>query len=242
MEYDGSKFHGWQRQKHDRTIQAEIEQAVAHVVGHSVAVIGSGRTDAGVHALGQVANFHCDTRLNEKVILKALNSILPDNIVVRLCEQVDADFHARYDARSKTYRYRIFNHPISVAIGRQYAWHIRRPLNLDAMRAAAEVLIGRHDFKAFEGTGSQRSHSVRQVLRAQLKEECTAGYLAFEIEANGFLRYMVRNIVGTLVQVGSGMVGLERFTAVLRMRDRRRAGATAPPHGLFLVNVSYEEK
>jgi tRNA pseudouridine38-40 synthase len=242
VEYDGSKFHGWQRQKHDRTIQAEIEQAIAHVVGHSVAVIGSGRTDAGVHALGQVANFRCDTRLNEAVIQKALNSLLPDAIVVRLCKQVDADFHARYDAKSKTYRYRVFNHPISVAIGRQYAWHIRRPLDLNAMRAAAEVLIGRHDFRAFEGTGSPRSHTVRHVLRAQLRKEFTAGYLAFEIEANGFLRYMVRNIVGTLVQVGSGKVGLESFTTILRARDRRQAGATAPPHGLFLLKVSYEEE
>jgi len=241
LEYDGSKFHGWQRQKHDRTIQAEIEKAVAHIVGHDVAVVGSGRTDAGVHALGQVANFRCDTRLNESVIQKALNSLLPDSIVVRLCKQVDADFHARYDATSKTYRYRIFNRTMRVAIGRQYAWHIRHPLDLEAMRAAAEVLIGRHDFKAFEGAGSPRSHSVRHVLRAQLREEYQAGYLAFEIEANGFLRFMVRNIVGTLVRVGYGKVGLENFTTILGSRDRRQAGATAPAQGLYLVKVSYEE-
>lgn len=241
VEYDGSGFHGWQRQKCDRTIQSEIEKAIANIVGEKVAVIGSGRTDAGVHALGQVANFRCDTRLNEAVFQKALNSLLPEAIVVRMCQQVDPGFHARYDARSKTYRYRIVNHPLPVAIGRQYAWHIRRPLNMNAMRAAAEVLLGRHDFKAFEGAGSPRSHTIRHVFKAQLRKENKAHYLAFEIEANGFLRFMVRNLVGTLVLVGCGKVSMKGFATILHSRDRRQAGATAPPQGLFLVKVSYDE-
>jgi len=241
IEYDGSNFHGWQRQKHDRTIQAEIEEALANIVGHRVAVIGSGRTDAGVHALGQVANFRCDTRLNATVFQKALNSLLPDAIVVKTCQQVQAAFHARYDAKSKTYRYRIYNHPVPVAVNRQYAWHIRRPLDLKSMRAAAEVLIGRHDFGAFEGAGSPRSHTIRHVFRAHLIEENKTGYLAFEIEANGFLRFMVRNIVGTLVQVGCGKSSMKIFANILHSKDRRQAGATAPPQGLFLVKVSYDE-
>lgn len=242
VEYDGSDFHGWQRQKHDRTIQAEIEEALARIVGQRVAVIGSGRTDAGVHALGQVANFQCATRLNATVIQKALNSLLPNAIVVKMCQQAHPGFHARYDAKSKTYRYRIYNHPIPVAIDRQYAWHVRHPLDLKSMHAAAEVLIGPHDFTAFEGAGSPRSHTIRHVFRAQLKEENMTGSLAFDIEANGFLRFMVRNIVGTLVQVGCGKISMKRFTTILHSKDRQQAGATAPPHGLFLVEVSYDEK
>lgn len=240
LEYDGSKFHGWQRQKHDRTIQAEIESVLEHIIGHQIAVIGSGRTDSGVHALEQVANFRCDTRLAAVDIQKALNSLLPNSIVVIKCRQIDMNFHARYDAKSKTYRYQILNYRVPKAIGRQYAWHIRHPLDKDAMNTAAEVLIGRHNFSAFEGAGSPRSHSVRHILwTAFIRDYKQPDYLIFEIEANGFLRFMVRNIVGTLVKVGCGKMDLESFTDVFRSQDRRQAGATAPPHGLFLVKVSY---
>jgi tRNA pseudouridine38-40 synthase len=239
MEYDGSKFHGWQRQTRDRTIQAEIETALARIIGHQITVIGSGRTDSGVHALGQVANFRCDTRLDEAAIQQALNSLLPDSIVIIKCRQVNTDFHARYNAKSKTYQYWLFNHPTPKAIGRQYAWHIRAPLDKDAMAAAAEQLIGRHDFSAFEGSGSPRSHSVRHILKAEFIKEYKPDYLIFEIEADGFLRFMVRNIVGTLVDVGCGKTNVEKFTTILTSRDRRQAGATAPPHGLFLLKVSY---
>jgi tRNA pseudouridine38-40 synthase len=172
-------------------------------------------------------------------IQKALNSLLPSSIVVLKCQQVELDFHARYGTKSKTYHYRIYNHPMPKAIGRQYAWHIRRPLDTDAMRAAAQVLIGLHDFSAFEGSGSPRSHSLRQILKADFMVGNKPGYLIFEIEADGFLRFMVRNIVGTIVEVGFGKKDLDTFTAVLHSRDRRQAGATAPPHGLFLVKVFY---
>ena len=239
LEYDGSQFHGWQRQKRDRTIQEEIEAALYQIMGSRITVIGSGRTDSGVHALGQVANFICDTRLEDKGIQNALNSLLPKAIVVSKCQQVDRDFHARYAAKSKTYHYKIYNHPIPKAIGRQYAWHIRRPLDKDGMCAAAEILIGRHDFSAFEGSGSPRSNSIRQIFKAGFSKAANPNYLTFEIEADGFLRFMVRNIVGTLVNVGRGKTDLDTFTSVLRSHDRRQAGATAPPHGLFLVKVTY---
>jgi tRNA pseudouridine38-40 synthase len=241
IEYDGSGFHGWQRQKHDRSIQAEIESAVTRIVGSETVVIGSGRTDAGVHALGQVANFRCDTRLKENDFLRALNSLLPDSIIVKNCTAASAGFHARYDAKRKTYRYRILNHPLPVAVGRQYVWHIRHPLDLEAMQGAAEVLIGRHDFKAFEGTGSPRTHTIRHVFRAFMTEGNSANCLVFEIEADGFLRFMVRNIVGTLVSVGCGKISQEEFTAIFHSQDRRLAAATAPPQGLFLVRVSYDD-
>ena len=240
IEYDGSGFHGWQRQKGHRTVQEEIENALHTVTRQKIAIIGSGRTDAGVHALGQVASFKCLTRLGPGTIQKALNSLLPDAIVIRDCKTAAPTFHARYDARCKTYRYRILNHPLAVAVGRQYAWHIRRPLDLDAMRRAAAILVGRHDFTAFEGAGSPRSHAVRQVFKAIIDREEKAEFLAFNIAADGFLRFMVRNIVGTLVLVGSGKIGMADFEEILLSRERKRAGATAPPHGLFLMCVSYE--
>ncbi|MGB5421799.1 MAG: tRNA pseudouridine(38-40) synthase TruA [Desulfobacterales bacterium] len=240
IEYDGSGFHGWQRQKGHMTVQEEIENALHTVTRQKIAVIGSGRTDAGVHALGQVASFKCLTRLGPRTIQKALNSLLPDAIVIRDCKPVAPKFHARYDARCKTYRYRILNHPLAVAVGRQYAWHIRRPLDLDAMRRAAAILVGRHDFTAFEGAGSPRSHAVRQVFKSIIDREEKAEFLAFNIAADGFLRFMVRNIVGTLVLVGSGKIGVADFEEILLSRERKRAGATAPPHGLFLMCVSYD--
>jgi tRNA pseudouridine38-40 synthase len=239
IEYDGSGFHGWQRQKRHRTVQGEIENALHTVTRQNIVVIGSGRTDAGVHALGQVASFKCHTRLSPGPIQKALNSLLPDAIVIRDCKPVAPTFHARYDAKRKTYRYRILNHPLAVAIGRQYAWHLRRPLDLDAMRGATAILLGRHDFSAFEGAGSPRSHAVRQVFRAFIDREEKAEFLAFDIEADGFLRFMVRNIVGTLVLVGCGKLSGADFEEILLSKKRKRAGATAPPHGLFLMCVRY---
>lgn len=239
IEYDGTEFHGWQRQKHERTIQGEIERALRLITEQQVLVIGSGRTDAGVHALGQVANFVCDTRLSPAEFQKALNSLLPAAIVIVASEQVDMAFHARYDVQRKLYRYSILNRPLRTAIGRRYAWHISRPLDLKAMRAAAGELIGHHDFKAFEGAGSPRSHSFRKVFRTDFIRAQATDRLAFEIEADGFLRFMVRNIVGTLVRVGSGDIGVAEFREILLSKNRSRAGITAPPHGLFLVGVTY---
>jgi tRNA pseudouridine38-40 synthase len=238
IEYDGTGYHGWQRQKHERTLQQEIEQALAEMTRSPVKINGSGRTDAGVHALGQVANFQIETELTPNIFLKGLNSILPPDIVIKDCQRVDAAFHARYDATSKVYQYRIWNHNLPRAIGRQYAWHIRRKLDAAAMQSATTHLTGSHDFKAFEGTGSPRSHTVRQVTTAAFSET-DDGCLIFTIEADGFLRFMVRNIVGTLVDVGLDKIRPDAFREILASKDRRNASATAPAHGLFLLEVGY---
>ena len=238
IEYDGTSYHGWQRQKNDRTVQEEIEKAIFTISGQEVSLTGSGRTDAGVHAYAQVANFKCDTHLGPRDLLGGLNSLTNEDIVIRNCEEVEASFHARYDVKSKAYVYKILNRPIPDAIFRQYAWHVRKKLDLEAMCAAISPLIGSHDFKAFEGAGSPRAHTTRSVFKARLIEG-DDGYLAFEIEADGFLRFMVRNIVGTLVDVGLGKISPDEFKRILASKDRDQAGATAPAHGLFLKKVSY---
>ena len=238
IEYDGSEFHGWQRQKKDRTVQETIENALAVMTREQVTVIGSGRTDAGVHALGQVAGFKTRSRLDAEAFFNGLNSLLPGDVVIRACEQMPDDFHARFDVSSKRYRYHILNRPIAPAIGRQFVWHIRRPLDTAAMAEAAGILLGTHDFKAFEGTGSPRDHTVRTVTDSTVKET-GGGNLIYDIEANGFLRFMVRNIVGTLVEVGLGKIDPQTMLTILLSKDRSQAGATAPPQGLFLVDVAY---
>jgi tRNA pseudouridine38-40 synthase len=238
IEYDGSGFHGWQVQKGDPTIQAAIEKALANMVGQRVRLIGAGRTDAGVHAIGQVANFNCNTRLGAETLQKGLNSLLPPDIVIRECRQVAPSFHARFDCKSKQYRYTILNQPIPEAIGRQYAWFVRQPLDTQAMQSALEQLVGRHNFSAFEGAGSPRQHSTRTIMAAAI-EAAVPGRIEISIEAEGFLRYMVRNIVGTLVAVGSGKLTAAQVITILASGDRSRAPATAPPHGLCLVKVNY---
>jgi tRNA pseudouridine38-40 synthase len=238
VEYDGTDYHGWQRQKKDRTIQAEIESAIRTMVNRPVTLIGSGRTDAGVHALGQTANFTADTSLTPAVFLNGLNSILPPDILIRSCEEVASTFHARYDVKHKTYRYHLLNRRLRPVVGRQYLWHVRPKLDLTAMRSAIKHIRGEYDFRAFEGAGSPRSHTVREVLRAELTAG-ENGSITFDICATGFLRYMVRNLVGTLVTVGLGKITPEGFNIILEGKDRSRAGATAPPQGLFLMEVVY---
>jgi len=238
IEYDGSAYHGWQRQTMDRTIQGEIETALMTMAGNRVALTGSGRTDAGVHAYHQVANFQCETQLTPGVFQKGLNSLLPEDIVITSCEVVPEKFHAQYDAKSKTYHYRILNRPIPVAISRQYAWHIRKELDLDAMRSALRFIVGTHDFKAFEGSGSPRADTIRCIINADLFKT-DDGYVVLKIEGDGFLRFMVRNIVGTLVDVGLGKITPDDFKRILVSKDRNLAGITAPAHGLFLMSVRY---
>lgn len=239
IEYDGTDFNGWQVQKSGRTIQGEIERVLSVMTRQRIRVTGSGRTDAGVHALGQVAHFRCETRLCAQDFRSGLNSLLPADIVIHDCEPAPAAFHARYDAKHKTYQYRILNRPLPAAVGRQYAWHVRDPLDTHAMERAAGFLLGTHDFKAFENTGSPRSDSVRTVYSARFTASPDRQHLCFEITADGFLRCMVRNIVGTLVLAGRSKITPEDFAAVQAGRDRGRAGATAPPHGLFLISVKY---
>lgn len=239
IEYDGTDFNGWQVQKTGRTVQGEIEAAISVMTRKKIRVTGSGRTDAGVHALGQTAHFNCQTSLGAREFFSGLNSLLPGDIVIRACQQVPLQFHAQYSAREKTYRYNILNRPLPAAIGRQYAWHIRDPLDTDTMQKAAEHLEGTYDFSAFENTGSPRKSSVRTVYSAGFTNPENSEHLCFEISASGFLRYMVRNIVGTLVLVGRSKITPEEFAAIRDCSDRSRAGATAPSHGLFLVSVTY---
>lgn len=238
IEYDGTAYNGWQRQAEEPTVQAEIERALASMTRSPITLFGAGRTDAGVHALGQAANFRCDTRLGPEAFLKGLNSLLPPDIAIRDCRRMPEDFHARFDAKSKIYRYHILNRDARAAVGRSYAWFIHRPLDLDAMRRATEVIVGRRDFKAFESAGSPRAHTVRNVVDAGWVEG-EERRLTFQIEADGFLRGMVRNLVGTLVAVGLGKLAPGAVKGILDSRDRRRAGATAPGRGLFLVGVHY---
>jgi tRNA pseudouridine38-40 synthase len=241
IEYDGTCYCGWQRQPNGRSIQQEIETALRRMTRKPITLIGSGRTDAGVHALGQVANFVCDTSISPQAFQKGLNSILPDDIVIRACDRVPPGFHARYDAQSKTYRYTIRNTPLPAAIGRQYEWWIRTPLDVQAMSTAAAHLIGHKDFKAFEGAGSPRTHTIRHVTRAEAGV-MGDGRVVIEVEAEGFLRHMVRNIAGTLAAVGKGIHAADQIPAFLAARDRARIPATAPAQGLCLMHVVYPEQ
>ena len=238
VEYDGSRFHGWQRQKNDRTVQETIEKALAVMTKEAVTLIGSGRTDAGVHALGQVAGFKTRSHLDAQTFFSGLNSLLPDDVVIRACEPVPDAFHARFDVTSKHYRYHILNLSRPRAIGRQFFWQIKKPLDVSAMNDAAMILMGTHDFKAFEATGSPRAHTVRTVTESVVKHAAD-GKLTYDIRANGFLRFMVRNIVGTLVEVGLWKKSASNVETILRSKDRSMAGATAPAQGLFLMEVNY---
>jgi tRNA pseudouridine38-40 synthase len=238
IEYDGSAYHGWQRQATDRTLQGEIENALMTMTKNCVTLIGSGRTDAGVHAVNQVANFRCNTQLAPEVFQKGLNSLLPEDIVITSCKMVPEKFHARYDAKSKTYHYRMLNRSLPVAISRQYAWHIRKKLDLSAMQEALKCIIGNHDFKAFEGSGSPRATTIRRIINADLVET-DDDYLVLIIEGDGFLKFMVRNIAGTLVDVGLSRITPDGFKQVLASKDRNLAGITAPARGLFLMEVKY---
>ncbi len=239
IEYDGTGYHGWQIQNNDISIQETIETALSTMTKEKIRLHASGRTDAGVHALGQVANFKTESKITADAFFAGLNSLLPDDIVITACEAVEDDFHSRFSAKIKTYQYRIFNHRVPIAVGRQYAWHIRKKLDVTAMQQAVAHIIGTHDFKSFEGTGSPRAHTIRTVITAEVAEK-NNGYLIFEITANGFLRYMVRNLMGTLVNVGLAKTSPEEFKHILEAKNRDLAGATAPPQGLFLVQVSYE--
>lgn len=238
IEYDGTSYHGWQRQQNEHTIQGEIEKALLTMTGKKTVLTASGRTDAGVHALGQVANFTCDTGLSPQAFQNGLNSLTKDDIVIISCDLVDENFHSRFDAKSKTYNYQILNRNLPAAINRQYAWFVQKKLDLDAMRLAVRHIIGTHDFKAFEGSGSPRSHTTRCIIKADIVEQDN-GLMIFEIEADGFLRFMVRNIVGTVVDVGLEKTTSNDFKKILLSKDRSRAGATAPPNGLFLMQVKY---
>ncbi|WP_246052136.1 tRNA pseudouridine(38-40) synthase TruA [Desulfobotulus mexicanus] len=241
MEYDGSCFHGWQCQPKIKTVQGELEKALSTIANTPVTVHGSGRTDAGVHALAQVAHFDMNTRMNGPAMKKALNCLLPAGLVIHHCMETGPAFHARFAARAKTYRYRILNRPLRPVLGRDYLWHVWQPLDRKAMDDAAAYLVGTHDFKSFEAAGSPRSHTVRTLYSAFFADEPgIPDVFAFEVTGNGFLRYMVRNLAGTLILVGRGKIKSEAIPQILEGKKRELAGVTAPPQGLFLKAVHYD--
>jgi len=242
LEYDGSHYHGWQRQLGVLTIQEVLESRLEIMLGGPIRVRGSGRTDAGVHARGQVVNFHSRTGLQPHEIQRGLNSLLPPDIVVLESEEVPDSFHARFSAASKIYEYHILNRPTPSAIDRQLAWHIRHPLALSPMEECLDMILGTHDFSAFMASGSSVTSTERCIYRAQWERRGGDQRLVFTFEANGFLRHMVRNLIGTLIEVGKGKSTPKDFSDIMAARDRRRAGMTAPAHGLYLVTVHYGEE
>lgn len=237
VEYDGTNYHGWQIQANGESIQAVLERAVSTFCGSFTRVSGSGRTDAGVHALGQVASFATDKALTAYRIRRALNALTPDDVNVKDVEIVADSFDARRDARSRMYEYHILNRPTRSPFFLRRAWHLHRPLNIEAMRAAIPCLLGEHDFSSFRAAGCDAAHAIRCIFRTEL--EPRGELLVYSVEATAFLRHMVRNIVGTLVEVGQGSRTVESFHQLLERRDRSSAGETAPAHGLYLVEVKY---
>ena len=209
------------------------------MTGESVRVIGSGRTDAGVHALWQVAHFHTASSLEERSFLMGINSLLPPDVVVREVRETIPGFHARYSAKSKTYLYRICNRPVRSALERHYAWFIWEPLSVQKMSGVLDLFLGKHDFSSFCSSHTDSEDHVRTVFHMAVDRRA-GDVVEISVEADGFLRYMVRTIVGTLVEVGRGRWSRERLAAILLAGDRRQAGPTAPPHGLFLKDVKYE--
>jgi len=241
LAYDGTAYHGWQVQPEQRTIQGTIEAAILRLTGRTVRVTASGRTDAGVHALGQVASFAAECRLAAAELGPALNAVLPEDIAVLDVCEVPSGFHPIRDAVRKCYRYLIHNGPVRDVFARRYAWHVAQPLDLTAMQRAALPLLGTHDFSSFETSGAPRESSVRTVSRLDLKRDAAeTTRIVLEIEADGFLYNMVRAIVGTLVEVGRGAEPEDWPARVLTAQDRSAAGPTAPSQGLFLVYVEYE--
>jgi len=255
LAYDGTDFVGWQRQPTGASIQGHLERALASIEGNPVTVIGAGRTDAGVHALGQVASCTLSHPIAPATLARALNAMLPEAIRVRLVEDVADGFHARYSARLKTYRYLIGNGTPASPFARRYAWHVPQPLDGAAMAVAARLLEGEHDFAALQAAGSATKTTTRTMTAVTVwtcSEAHTFGsaflgappatggrIVAFEVTGTGFLRHMVRNTVGTLVEIGLGRRVPGWMGELLAGRDRSRSGPTAPAHGLFLVSVDY---
>ncbi len=248
LEYDGSNYQGWQSQKSGNTIQDVLRERVARLTGDELRITGASRTDAGVHALGQVAAFSTASHLTTDVLKRALNATLPHDIRAVTLEETDGTFHPRFDAVKKKYVYFIAQGRNESAFLHKYCWQIRSALDLDAMRQAAAVMLGEHDFSSLRGSGCSAKTTVRNIhlleitgLKAMefMTVQMRGDFIRISIEANAFLRHMVRNIVGTLVEVGRNRIAVRDVPAILDARDRTRAGPTAPAGGLFLERVYY---
>jgi tRNA pseudouridine38-40 synthase len=238
LEYDGSRYAGWQRQPDQPTIQEAVETALFQLTQETVSVIGAGRTDAGVHALGQVASFRIERTWTPREWMRGLNARLPEDIAVRSVAMVSDDFHARYAALGKLYEYRILNRPERPALDRAYLWHVHKPLDPSAMERAAAYLTGSHDFSSFEGTLTDNEDPVCDLRQLSVARE--GDLIRIRAYADRFLKHMVRAVVGTLVEVGHAKRAPESLKTILAAKDRTAAGRTAPPHGLFLVRVDYD--
>ena len=242
LEYDGTNYHGWQSQagSDNPTIQGTLERSLKSLTGEDIGTYSSGRTDAGVHALGHVANFRTATTIPAEAWAPALNHLLPHDIRVLSSGEVPDEFHARHSALGKSYTYRILNRREPTALYRRYAWHVGLPLNVRNMRLAAALLTGKHDFSAFRSSSCSARNPVRTLRSAAIKR--SGAFLEIALEADAFLQYMVRNIVGTLVEVGLGRFKPGEVEQILRSCDRTKAGRTAPPQGLYLIKVFYPEQ
>jgi tRNA pseudouridine38-40 synthase len=248
LQYDGSSYQGWQIQRSGTTIQGVLQDCIFRITEEPATVVGAGRTDAGVHALKQIAAFDSGSALPLDVMRRALNAVLPEDIRVMDIREVERDFHPRYLARSKRYGYLIANMRDVPVFVRKYTWWVKVPLDLDAMRSASACLVGRHDFSSFRGAGCGARSTVREIHDLVIEQSHEApflfttfpgNYIRVSIEGDAFLRHMVRNITGTLVEVGRGRLSPERVRDILESGDRKSAGPTAPPGGLFLEKITY---
>jgi tRNA pseudouridine38-40 synthase len=237
VEYDGTGFAGWQRQAGQATVQGWLEKAFHAMTGQEVVVRGAGRTDAGVHAEGQVASLEIASNIPTLGFLRGLNTFLPPEIAVLEVTDVPAGFNARHHARGKIYRYQVWNHPIRSPRFARHSWHVYDPLETHPMREAAQALLGEHDFRAFRSSDCDRTNTIRILRRFEVRRD--GAMVSFEVEGTAFLRNMVRILVGTLVGVGKGKLTVSQVKALLTSGDRTKAGVTAPPTGLTLVRVIY---
>lgn len=244
IQYDGTDFHGWQVQENDRTIQGELERVVGTLEDDDVKVIGSGRTDAGVHAEGQVANVVLHRQFTPEKLRNAINGNLWRDIRIINVERAPDEFHARFSAKKKTYVYRTLNSPVMSPFWRRFAHHESRPLDLGAMVSASRSLLGEHDWTAFSSAQADGENRVRKVLDCTIESHwdsrANASMIEFQITANGFLRYMVRSIFGTLLEIGRGEKDSDTIQTAIISGDRNLAGKTAPANGLSLLRVDYE--
>ena len=236
IEYDGTKYCGWQKQPNSSGIQGTIEYAIYEITKEKVNIIGSGRTDAGVHALGQVANFKTNSSIPTARISDALNSKLPKDISIIDCQEVSDYFHSRYSATGKIYRYLIYNKPYRSPLYKDISYHVRYELDIEKMRLEAKSLLGTHEFKGFMSSGSSVKDTVRTIHNISIED--SGDLIVLEVEGNGFLYNMVRIIVGTLVDIGRGRID-KPLEEIIASQDRGEAGHTAPAHGLFLKKVHY---
>lgn len=239
IEYDGKDFNGWQKQPNKLNIQGEIERSIYNITKEEVDLIGSGRTDAGVHAWNQIANFKTNSNISIEKMAIAINSQLKNSIVVKKAEEVDERFHSRYNAKRKTYRYVINNTEYGSAIYRNLEYHFPIKLNVEKMQEAAKYFEGEHDFKTFKSSGTSGKNSVRTIYKAEVKTD--GERILIELTGNGFLYNMVRIISGTLLDVGLGKIEPSEIEDIINSKDRTKAGKTLPAHGLYLVKVNYEK-